>query len=113
MKSLIIFGMALVLFALWFVLSALNLIQGPEARLEQWLPGWLIAANLFLCPALALPTSGPWKIPVPLRYFLGILLLGSIIVLEVSFRRQAIASSVSLGILLLEVFWLVPRLRRS
>jgi hypothetical protein len=71
----------------------------------------VIVCNFFIGPSLVFVVAGPWRISLSLRFFLGMLMLGSIVTLEVSFKRYSIPSCVVLAILLFEAFWLMPKLK--
>ncbi len=102
------FALVFGLFCLWFLFSWTGPIHHAEVKMNAILPGWIVAANLVLLPCLAL-SAGEWRISLPLRLVLLALMLCSIVIVEVSFRRFLPASCGVLAILLVEAYWIVPK----
>jgi hypothetical protein len=97
------------LFCLWLILSVMGLAYPYEVRIYGWLPQWLVVLNLLLGPCLMAATAGPWRIAWSTRVFCATLMLCSIFILEVSFKRYLIASCLVLTLLLIEAYWLIPK----
>jgi hypothetical protein len=97
------------LFCLWLVLSVMGLAHPYEARIYGWLPQWLVVLNLLLGPCLMAATAGPWRIAWSTRVFCATLMLCSIFILEISFKRYLIASCLVLALLVIEAYWLIPK----
>jgi hypothetical protein len=73
------FGLVSVLFGLWFVFASTQYGHRAEVGLNGLLPMWLIAINLLLLPCLAAFTAGSSRIPISLRFSLGVLMFCSIV----------------------------------
>src|ERR1017187_6294105 len=97
-----VFGQAFVLFCLWFVFSSTQLGHRAEVAINDLLPTWLVAINLFLLPCLAALAGGASRIAIPQRFSLGVLMFCSIVIMDVSFRRILLGSYVVLAIVLVE-----------
>ena len=106
----IVLGLAFLLFCVWFVFSLTQLGHRAEATINGLLPDWLVATNLVLLPGLMFLTAGTWRIRTLLRFGFGILMLCSTVILEVSFRRFLLGSCAVLAIVLVEVYWIIPKL---
>ena len=89
--------------------SLTQLGHRAEVAINGILPTWLVAINLFLLPCLAALTAGASRIPISLRFSLGVLMFCSIVILDVSFRRFLPGSCAVLAIVLVEAYWIVPK----
>jgi hypothetical protein len=98
------------LFCVWLTLSVMGLAYPYEARIFGWLPQWFVLLNLLLGPCLMAVTAGPWRIASSTRFFCAALMLCSIFILEISFKRYLIASCLVLTVLVIEAYWLIPKL---
>ncbi len=106
-------GIAFGLFCLWFLFSWTELIHHAEAVIRSMLPVWFVVVNLALMPCLVALSAGASLIPLPLRLALGAMMFCSAVIFEVSFRRFPVVSGAVLAILLLEVYWIIPRWNAS
>jgi len=103
-----IWGLLLGVFCLWLPFSWTALGNRAEESILNFLPGWFVVGNLLLAPCLMVFAAGPWRIAQPLRLMFAALTLGSIVIAEITFRRFVLASCASLGVLLLEAYWIIP-----
>jgi hypothetical protein len=103
------FGIAFGMFCLWFLFSWTEPIHRAESVIRSLLPGWFVVVNLLLAPLLMALSAGRWRIPFPLRLALGVMMLCSIVIFEVSFQKFPVASSTVLALLLLEAYWIIPK----
>jgi hypothetical protein len=95
----------LVLFCLWLALPTRNV----EVEIAKHLPTWVVWTNLLLLPFILAVAAGPSRIPLPIRsLFIG-LTLGSLLLLEVCFRRYLWPSATALALFVFEVYWMIPR----
>lgn len=104
-----VFGLAFALFCGWFAFSWTEPIHHTETLLNGILPSWLVAVNLFLAPCLVAVVAGGTFIPLPIRLTLGAIMFFSVVILEVTFRRFLLASCGVLTIVLVEVYWIIPK----
>jgi len=104
-----ILGLMLGVFCLWLLFSWTTLGNRAEAFMLNILPGWFVAANLLLVPCLMALAAGPWRISLPWRLALAALMLGSIVIMEIAFRRFVLASCASVGVAVLEAYWIIPK----
>jgi hypothetical protein len=99
----------LVIFCIWLALSCLGVTRYPEAAIANLAPGWLIWANLVALPCMVPLASGALRISLQLRAALLVLTFLSAIMLEICFRRYPWLSGISLLLMLLEAYWIIPR----
>jgi hypothetical protein len=74
------------------------------------LPAWFVLGSLLLAPGLMAFAAGPWRIPFPLRLVFAALMLIAIVIAEIAFKRFLLASYVLVSVLILEAFWIIPKL---
>jgi hypothetical protein len=103
------FGLAFGLFCLWFLFSLTQLGHHAEAAMGSILPAWFVAVNLLLLPCLMALAAGGWRIPLSLRVGFGVLMLCSIVIFQVSFRKFLLGSYGVLALILVEVYWIIPK----
>jgi hypothetical protein len=106
-------GAAFVLFVFWIALSTLGITRDLEKDIDRALPGWFVILAVVLVPLLAGILAGPWRVISIIRYSAGVLILFSIIILEVCFRRYLWLSCAALALLLIEAYWILPKWNRS
>jgi len=104
-----VFALAFGLFCLWFLFSLTQLGHHVEAVMGNILPTWFVGANLVLLPCLMALVAGGWHIPLPLRLGFAVLMLFSIVIAQVSFRKFLVGSYVVLAIILVEAYWIIPK----
>ena len=107
--AFVVFGLAFVLFCLWLVFSSTQLGHRAENAVNQLLPTWLVAINLFLLPCLVALTAAAWRIQASLRFSFGVVMFCSGVILEASFRRILPGSCAALAIVLAEAYWIIPK----
>jgi hypothetical protein len=100
-----------VMFGLWFVLSVAGVTRNVESAIAAWLPAWSVLANLILIPFLTLIAVGSFEVSPCVRLaFVGLMLI-SVVIMEICFRRFVWLSTAVLGVLLVEAYWIIPRWR--
>jgi len=104
-----VLGVMLGVFCLWLLFSWTTPGHRAEALMFSILPGWFVVTNLLLAPCFMALAAGPWRIRLPLRLTFAALTLGSIVITEITFGRFLLASFASVGILVLEAYWIIPK----
>ena len=107
--ALVVFAVAFALFCFWFLFSYTGAGHRAEVRMNAIMPRWLVVANFLVLPCVTAIAAGPLRVRPGLRLVLMTLALPSILILQVSFRKLPIDSCAVLAVLLLEVYWIVPR----
>jgi len=106
-------GAAFILFVFWLALSISGITRAFEKDIDRALPAWFVIFAVVLVPLLAGIVAGPWRVNSIIRYSAGVLMLFSIIILEVSFRRYLWLSCAALALLLIETYWILPKWNRG
>jgi len=101
----VVFG----LFCRWVLFSFTGAGHQAETRMSRIMPKWLIVTNFLFLPGITVIATGPLRIRMTVRFVLGIVMLCSVVILEVSFRKLPVESCAVLAVFLLEVYWIVPK----
>ena len=102
-------GILLGIFCVLTILSATGITTRAETAVSHRIPTWVVTGNLFLAPVLLLAATKRTMTGQSSRLLLVALLLISIALLEICFRRNLWGSAVALFVLLVEAYWVVPR----
>jgi len=108
-RTYVVFGLIFGLPCIWLLFSSTGPGHRVEATINDIMPGWFIVANFFFAPSLTALAAGALRIRLPLRVALAALTACSILILEISFRRFPLESSLVLAIFLLEAYWIIPK----
>lgn len=98
-------------FGLWFVLSIMGVTRNAEASTAARMPAWAVLLNLALLPFFAPVGAILFKTLPSLRLVSLALLLISIVILEICFRRFLWLSVAALAVLAVELYWIIPKWR--
>ena len=108
-SAFVVFAVVFGLFCLWFLFSLTGPGHRAELKLAGLVPRWFVIANFFILPFAMLFAARALRIPFGLRSMLGALGLFLLIIAEVCYRRFPVESCVVLAVLLLEVYWIIPK----
>jgi hypothetical protein len=102
----------LVLFAAWMILSSLRVTRSIEQAFDNAVPAPVVVANLILLPFWLIISSAR-RATLIVRVLLGIVFICSIVLMEITFRRYLAWSYIIMAVLFVEVYWVIPKLRRG
>jgi hypothetical protein len=111
-QSLLVAGLLVCCAWVWLALKATGILKSFEVRMGSILPGWFPLFNLIVLPVLVAVLflrvlRSPWAILlIVLACSFCYTLIG------LSYHRYPVATMIIHPLVLAEMFWIVPRLRK-